>query len=379
MSRAGEPWWELVLPAPADQQDALVVRLIGPGLAEATRAGEVSEGLFLREPGPLARSRLIVQARGPADGAAAALRRLAALTGGTPGGAVRTAAVVPLSGSAFAGPALGPLTRGFLAAVTPTLVSLTPGNAPGRSTPSRPARTPGRSTPGRSTLSRSTLSQSTLSRPAPSRSARLAGALDLLAAHLPALGAPAAPGAAQVTGLLGGAPLSFLSFRSHAEAFIATSRDPEAARRALDERFEAVRRPVELRVAAVLDQLRGAGPAVSKPAAQWHAAVRAAKPLVLAQIAGGGLTVHDEAGDPAAFSASSFHTVAGASAPLQEFLHSDPAFLAVRLLTSLLYLSLHHLGLSLAERYFLCHATARACESVFGVDAVDVLAGLSRA
>jgi hypothetical protein len=183
-----------------------------------------------------------------------------------------------------------------------------------------------------------------------------------------------------VTGLLGGAPLSFLSFRSHAEAFIATSRDPAAARRSLDERFETVRGPVEQRLVEILDQVGGRGAVVSQAAARWYAEVVAARPGILAEARRGALTVHDDdPRDPAAFASSTFHTVAGGSAALQNFLHADPAFLAVRLLTSLLYLSLHHLGLSLGERYFLCHAVGRACESVFGVDPVAVLTGLAGA
>ncbi|MEV4279904.1 hypothetical protein [Actinoplanes xinjiangensis] len=325
-------WLELPVPT-----GTIPIPAIGSWLAAERRAGTVDQGLFLREPGEPGRRRLIVQARGPAGGTAAALRRLA---DDTIPPAVRTATIVPLQGSAFAGPALAEVTRDFLATVTPTLATLCP-----------PADSPS--------------------------SARLAAALDLMAAHLPALGPPAVPGADRVAGLLGGAPIGVLSLRSHADAFIATSRDPAVTRRAFDERFAAVRRPVEQRLTAVLDQIAGRGPTVSPAAAQWHAAVVAARPGILRRVESGALTVHDGSGDPAAFTASAFHTTAAGSTTLQTFLHTDPAFVTTRLLTSLLYLSLHHVGLSLTERWLLCHAVSRACESVFGVDPVAVLAGLA--
>ncbi|BEL06114.1 hypothetical protein Q0Z83_043050 [Actinoplanes sichuanensis] len=317
--------------------DTIPVSAIGAWLAAEQRAGTVEQGLFLREPGEPGRRRLIVQARGPAGETEAALRRLA---GDTIPAAVRAATIVPLQGSAFTGPALAEVTRDFLATVTATLVTLCP-----------PAGSP--------------------------PSARLAGALDLMAAHLPALGPPAVPGADRVAGLLGGAPIGVLSLRSHADAFIATSRDPVVTRRVFDERFHAVRHPVEQRLTAVLDQIAGRGPMVSPAAAQWHAAVVAARPGIRGRVESGALTVRDGSGDPAAFTASEFHTTAAGSPRLQAFLHTDPAFVTTRLLTSLLYLSLHHLGLSLADRWFLCHAVGRACESLFGVDPVAVLAGLT--
>jgi hypothetical protein len=350
MMPAQPSWLQLAVAAPGARQDRIIVDVIGPFLAATVHGGAAAGGLFLREPGNPGQSRLIVQlqARGDGHDARAALGRLAADVGADPDRAVRAATVVPLAGSVFVGAALASATRDFLVRITPTLVALTASGAAGRSD-------------------------------------RLAGALDLMAAHLPAVGRSAAPGADNVVSLLRGAPLSFLSFRSHAEAFIATSRDPVAARQALDGRFEAVREPLQQRVAAVLAQTEDRGPTVSLPASRWDAAVRAAKPTIVAHFSSGALAVQpddvavrlDGAGRADAFAASSFHALAGSSPQLQRYLQSDATFLAVRLLTSLLYLSLHHLGISLLERYFLCHATSRACESLFDVDPLAVLAGLS--
>lgn len=237
------------------------------------------------------------------------------------------AVAVPLAGPVFSGPELGPATRAVLAAFTPTLLEL-------------PA----------------------------DRGELTAAALDVMTAHLPAVSRPSDRG---------GPPLSFLSLRSHAEAFAVTSRDPAAARAALDSRYQAVRDTVDPRVAAILR--RGDMP----PAARhWHDLARAAKPGLADHFREGRIRAHTEyAGDHLRerddFAASRFHQVAGASADLQHYLGGDPGFLATRLLTSLLYLTLHNIGLSLVERYVLCHVVSRACESVYDVESVAVLTGLT--
>jgi hypothetical protein len=92
--------------------------------------------------------------------------------------------------------------------------------------------------------------------------------------------------------------------------------------------------------------------------------------------------LHADDGSPpsgGALDRSAFHRVVGASVGLRRFLAHDPGFLATRLLTSLLYLSMHTIGLPLVERYFLCHAMSRACERVFDVDADAVLGSLAGA
>ncbi|UVS78663.1 lantibiotic dehydratase C-terminal domain-containing protein [Actinokineospora sp. UTMC 2448] len=262
-----------------------------------------------------AEGRLVVQARG-ADHLVAPAPRGPATT-------------VPLAGPVFSGPELGPATREVLAGVTPALLDL-------------PA----------------------------DRAGLTALALDLMTAHLPAVSRP---------GAQGGPPLSFLSYRSHAEAFVVTSRDPAAARHALDSRYAAVRDTVEARVAGILRD--GEIPAGAR---RWHDVAKAAKPGITELFRAGGIRAHTEyAGDHLRerddFAGSRFHQIAGASADLQDYLGGDPGFLATRLLTSLLYLTLHSIGLSLADRYVLCHVVSRACESVYDVESVAVLSGIASA
>jgi Lantibiotic biosynthesis dehydratase C-term len=355
---AQEAWTEVVLRAEPALHARLLAEVVVPLVTDPELTGR---SLFLRELGRQERPAMVVQvltgasgaggaglaAAEPAAGASPAAeraaaelaeraRRLAAVVGPVEvaAGPART---VPLAGSAFDGPALASVGRRFLARVTPVLA-------------------------GPAVASRATV--------------RFSGALDLMAAHLRAVVGATAPGAEQAAAALGAVPLSFLSFRSHAEAFIAGTRDPEATRRVMDARYETVRGSVDARVRAVLAQAEGRGPVVSEPAGQWHDAVRAAKPGMANEFHVEGITTDGGEG-PAdgtgALAKSRFHTAVGASAELSEFLGADPEFLAVRLLTSLLYLSLHNLGMSLMERYLLCHLVSRACESLAGVDAMAVL------
>jgi hypothetical protein len=270
---------------------------------------------------------------------------LRALTGGgltvhvaVPAGArrdgFRPSTRVPLNGSVFTGAGLASVTRDFLADATPVLLDV-------------------------------------LDVDPDDRGALLAGAADLMIGHLPAVAGSSA------SGIQGDVPLSFLSFRSHAEAFLATCRDPAAARAALERRYQAVQQALRRKVCTVLADT-GNEPPVSRG---WHGVVASAKPAVADRFAAADLgTAAEPDGDQLfaadAFAANEFHGTLGRSEELLLFLRTDPGFLATRLLTSLLYLSLHDIGVSLVERYFLCYAVSRACESVFGVDAVTVLAGL---
>lgn len=242
----------------------------------------------------------------------------------------------PLAG-AFTGPALDEVSRDVLAAVTPALVELL---EPGR---------------GRSLL---------------------AGALDLTVAHLAAMadpGPPHRPGRPPGPGEL---PISFLSLHSHAEAFIASSTDPGRARAALARQYAANEQTIQTRVWQVLTEIR-CDPATHEPHRVWHRVMRASRPVVAGLFRRGELALAPDEHDPAGtdrLAASAFHQAVGSSPRMQRFLQEDPEFLAVRLLTSLLYLSMHTAGHTLAERYFLCYAVSRACASIFGADPMRVLA-----
>jgi hypothetical protein len=105
----------------------------------------------------------------------------------------------------------------------------------------------------------------------------------------------------------------------------------------------------------------------------------AARPGVAERFRVGGLALDDEgAGGPGSLTGSEFHQVVAGSDRLSRFLRDDPDFRAVRLLTSLLYLSLHNVGVPLAGRYLLCYAVGRGCEELFDIDTMAVLDRVAR-
>jgi hypothetical protein len=332
------PWTELSWRSPtADPADTIAGHLL-PFLAEEQAGGHILRALLLRELGREEYPRLALQVTtpGPArtDRDLGRRWRIAARDAGavevSDGPAVRP----PLAGSGFEGPALGDRTRGFLAIVTPLVLPEAAGS---------------------------------------DRVARIATALDLMAAHLPAVAASTVPGPR------GGAPISFLSIRSHAEGFLASTGDPPAARRALDARFDCARDYIVERTAAVMSQMRGTGPEVSAAARTWFDAARATKPAVAADFRAARIrVVAGPRTTGGSLEGSSFHRLVHSSAGLGEFLDHDPGFLATRLLTSLLYLTFQTIGLSLMERYFLCHAVGRACEILFEVNANETLSSFER-
>lgn len=290
-------------------------------LAEALRTALGPGELFLRGAGCL-----LAQVAGTTD-----------LTTALPGVAVTRVGspTDPLAGGAFGGPALASLTRGFLADVSAPLLDVMA--------------------------------------TARNRTELLGAAVDVMIAHLAAVNVGAVNVGAAKRPVTNGAPLSFLSYRSHADGFFVMARDPGAARRAFDERYAAIAPAMRARTTTILE-----GPADVPAPASWYRSVTGFLPAATAAFRSGELTGDDGAegylGSEMDLSGSDFHRTIDENQDFVRFLRSDPPMLAVRLATSLLYLSLHDIGLRLVDRYFLCHAISRAVESIFDVDAVELLA-----
>lgn len=330
-------WVELTCRSPEVGPPQLVAMHLLPFLTAERSTGRIRAAVLLRELAGGDRPSMSLQLQ-PSDGdEPGLLRRCAAIESGLPSTRVTagSAVEVPLARSGFDGPGLAAATRAFLSEVNPVVMPMA-----------------------------ATVDEA----------ARLTAALDLMAAHLAAVASSTVPGPR------GGAPVSFLSLRSHAEGFFAAARDPAAARRAFDDRYDAVRDQVVGRTAEVVAQVRGTGPEVSAAARSWSEAVRVAKPAVAADFDAGRVRAPVDAPRPGGgkLDDSAFHRAVRASAGLSTYLAQDPQFLATRLLTSLLYLTFHTTGVSLVQRYFLCHSVSRACETLFEVDAREVLDSIAR-
>ncbi|SCF35145.1 hypothetical protein GA0074695_5935 [Micromonospora viridifaciens] len=370
MTDTGRRWWELELVVPAEHWCATVAEVGGPLLHTTPGvAGPIADTVLVRDVTAHGTPALYVQARAAAGSDLAEAYRAVrhglprALpiaadvavepsdpTAGDRSGpgpvattttaVVRPAGLVPLAGPVFGGRALPALTRAFLRQVGPVVVQLADA--------------------GRR-----------------QRQSLVQKAVAVMAAQLAAQGPSAAPGASELA--LNGVPVGFVSFRSHAEAFLSTCRDPAAARASMDARYQRARSVVDSTVAGVF-RAADAGLLRDGPAGLWFGAARAARREFEAAFRAGDVRVAAPA-DPGThgndLARSGFHRTAAASDTLQRYIQSDPAFLAVRLGTSLLYLGLHTAGLTMAERYFLCYLVSRGCETLSGTDALSVLESLS--
>jgi hypothetical protein len=168
----------------------------------------------------------------------------------------------------------------------------------------------------------------------------------------------------------------FISFRSHAEAFLHTCPEPERVRNAFERQFRANRAPLTRLVTAVLealDQRRDGVPYVN----EWVAAVRpfwsASRPLAER----GELRLTPDGGEPggpmwSTLESSPMHRMMAASTRFQD-LFRDPQFKRYRLVLNYTYLHMARLGIMGYARFRLCHLAANAVEEALGISAIDTV------
>jgi hypothetical protein len=170
----------------------------------------------------------------------------------------------------------------------------------------------------------------------------------------------------------------FVSFRSHAEAFLHSCTDPARTRADFDRQYQANRGALTALVHGVLDTLEGRSTAV--PCARaWAEALRPVSERADALIRAGQLTLMP----PPAASAdgnpwsmlgdSPLHRTMGDSESFRKQLFEDPAFKRYRLLLNYTYLQMARLGVMAYGRFRLCHLAANAVEEVLGVNAMGVV------
>jgi Lantibiotic biosynthesis dehydratase C-term len=176
-------------------------------------------------------------------------------------------------------------------------------------------------------------------------------------------------------------PNTFLSFRSHVDGFFIMSRDPEAARKALDVRYQSYAVSLRARLELLLAQVRDGGEIVSQPANRWAVFVATYIKRVLEELSSGKLRIQSAAdgyiGDNYDLSTSGFHQAIQHSAGFQDFMKTNPEFLALRVMISFLYWTLQRLGIRLVQRYLLCYSVSRGFEETFNVDSTAVMATIA--
>lgn len=173
----------------------------------------------------------------------------------------------------------------------------------------------------------------------------------------------------------------FVSYRSHAEAYLMGCDDPDAVRALFDERSARLREPLVRRVrahaegpASQLDELT-----VSVGRELVRAAKDAEPLLADGRLDLDGPTPSDggvEGGAPTDEQTrhSAFHRTLRDSGDFERTLREAPWFLRYRVALNLLYLHLARIGVRPVDRFLYCHVVADAVERACGVDAVAMVA-----
>ncbi|SDJ22544.1 thiopeptide maturation pyridine synthase [Nonomuraea jiangxiensis] len=173
----------------------------------------------------------------------------------------------------------------------------------------------------------------------------------------------------------GGIRRGFISLRSHADAMIASTREPEATRALLDAQYSRHRAYLTRRLGQVVAAADGTGPAIPL-VRDWLAATEPISNRCAQLIRSGEITPteherEDEKWDWAGLRHSRLHQLIYANDAYRDFLWAEPWFHLYRLMLNQLYLHLHRLGFSAVERFQLCHLAACAVEEVYGLSALE--------
>jgi len=199
---------------------------------------------------------------------------------------------------------------------------------------------------------------------------RLAGAFDLMVATAQAL----APD---------GITRGFVSFRSHAEAFLTAWPEGQDLRPHWDRHYSQHADALVARVRAVVAELDGQAGSAGEAASVIDHWVRVMTPFPqrAQQLLAAGLTLGLRPADGQEQDTGNWDDLA-AQSPFHRTLIDTPYwaqmqhadwFLCYRLVLNYLYLHCTRLGLTPTERFLLCHLTANAVEDCYGISAMEQL------
>lgn len=169
----------------------------------------------------------------------------------------------------------------------------------------------------------------------------------------------------------------FVSFRSHAEAFLAGAASTERLRERWDGVYAARAPALGRRVRDVVAALEEEGESPT-PARDWAAVLRPLERRARALLRAGRLTLDPPppagAGPRAHLAAGSvFHRALEDNEQWQRDVAPAEWFLLYRLLLNYTYLHLTRLGVTPVQRFLLCHLAANAVEDSYGVSALELV------
>ena len=165
----------------------------------------------------------------------------------------------------------------------------------------------------------------------------------------------------------GGITGGYVSFRAHAEVFMARSDEPQRWRADWNRRYRQA-------AGALRDRLDSAVAGNGVTAAPWLAALRGMRDRGFAMVDSGQLRMEAAAaGKQPPPDASPFLRELITNDDFHHRLMPSPAFRRYRLLLNLLYLHLTRIGVRPVDRYLLCHLVANCVEERYGLDCVESL------
>jgi Lantibiotic biosynthesis dehydratase C-term len=162
----------------------------------------------------------------------------------------------------------------------------------------------------------------------------------------------------------------FISYRSHAEAFLARTGKAVAAREVFERRYQEIRSELACRLRAVLSTLDGS-PQPVPFVREWTAVMQRYRARGEALIRSGNLSFATPPGTQGPPELSEFHSLL-VSSGAYDALSRSTSFLCYRLILNYTYLHLTRLGVRPIDRFLLCHLAANAVEDAFGVSAMDI-------
>jgi hypothetical protein len=170
----------------------------------------------------------------------------------------------------------------------------------------------------------------------------------------------------------------FISFRSHAEAFLHASSDPDGVRARFDRQYDANREALGELVWRVMATAHG-DPQGLPFVSEWVEAIRPFWTKSEALIREGRLTLFTF--EPARSrenvtrmqSLSPIHVAMFESPEFRTYIMDEPQFKRYRLMLNYTYLHMGRLGMMGYDRYRLCHLAANAVEDALGLSATDLI------
>ncbi|MCO6006965.1 hypothetical protein NE236_18420 [Actinoallomurus purpureus] len=167
---------------------------------------------------------------------------------------------------------------------------------------------------------------------------------------------------------------SFISYRSHAEGFIAQCADADATRARFDTDYQAHRTQLIDRARAVIATLEDPAAPPVPFAREWANLIACYRDRATPLIAEGKLIqplVFDQ--NKAAEWPSEFHRMMFGNRAYHRAAFEDPEFSRYRLLINYTYLQINRLGLTPPQRFRLCHLAANAVEEVCDDNAIAAI------